>query len=314
MRQAIAAWYRARFTVGLDPETEILPLIGSKEGIAHMPLAFINPQDIVLTPDPCYPPYRSGTLFAGGEPLAMPLLESHRFLPDLRAVNHHLLKRVKMMYLNYPNNPTSAVAPAGFFDEVVHFAGKHNIIVCQDAAYSEIMFDGYRAPSILESDGAREIAIEFHSLSKTFNMTGWRLGFACGNARLIAALARVKSNIDSGVFSAVQRAGIAALENYDRHIGRLNRLYQERRDVLVEGLRSLGWHLDKPRATFYIWAKVPGRFTSALLAVEMLEKADIVVTPGNGFGEHGEGYVRMALTVDKSRMREAVDRIRKRLA
>ena len=313
LRQAIAKWCRARFGVELNPETEILPLIGSKEGIAHTPLAFVNPQDVVLVPDPCYPPYRSSTLFAGGEILAMPLSESHNFLPDLRSINHHLLKKTKMMFLNYPNNPTAASATKGFFDEVVHFAQKHNIIVCHDAAYSELSFDGYKAPSILESSGARDLSIEFHSLSKTFNMTGWRIGFACGNSQLIEGLAKIKSNIDSGIFTAIQRAGIAALENYDRHMSALARLYQERRDVLVDGLNSLGWAVPKPKATFYVWAKVIGRYTSATLAKDMLEKADIVVTPGNGFGEHGEGYIRMALTVDKSRLREAVDRIRKRL-
>ncbi len=313
LRHAIAKWYKARFDVELNPETEILPLIGSKEGIAHMPLAFINPGDLVLVPDPCYPPYKSGTIFAGGEVLTMPLVESHQFLPDLRSINHHLLKRVKMIFLNYPNNPTGACAGKGFFDEVVHFAEKHNVIVCHDAAYSEIAFDGYKAPGILESKGAREVAVEFHSLSKTFNMTGWRIGFACGNSQLIAGLAKIKSNIDSGIFTAIQRAGIVALENYDRMMSGITKIYRERRDVLVDGLNGLGWAVAKPKATFYVWAKVIGRHTSATLAKDMLEKADIVVTPGNGFGEHGEGYIRMALTVDASRIREAVDRIKKRL-
>ena len=313
LRGAIAKWYQGRFDVKLDPDTEILPLIGSKEGIAHMPLAFVNPGDMVLVPDPSYPPYRSGTIFAGGEPLAMPLLESNHFLPDLRAINHHLLHKTRMMFLNYPNNPTGASCVKGFFDEVVNFAQKHSIIVCQDAAYSEIAFDGYKAPSILQSDGAKEVSIEFHSLSKTFNMTGWRIGFACGNSSLIEGLAKVKSNIDSGIFSAIQRAAVTALERYDKHIPSINKVYGERRDILVNGLNSIGWNVVKPKATFYVWAKVKGRYTSALLAREMLEKADIVVTPGNGFGEHGEGYVRMALTVDRSRIREAVDRIKKRI-
>jgi LL-diaminopimelate aminotransferase len=313
LRQAIAKWYKSRFNVELNPETEILPLIGSKEGIAHMPLAFINPGDMVLVPDPCYPPYRSGTLFAGGDILPMPLVEAHNFLPDVRSINHHLLKRARMMFLNYPNNPTAACATKGFFDEAVHFAAKHGIIICHDAAYSEIAFDGYKAPSILESSGARELAIEFHSLSKTFNMTGWRIGFACGNSQLIAGLAKAKSNIDSGIFTAIQRAGIVAFANYDRHIQAVNAVYRERRDVLVDGMNALGWKVAKPKATFYVWAKVTGRYTSATLAKDMLEKADIVVTPGNGFGEHGEGYIRMAITVDKSRIKEAVERIKKRL-
>lgn len=313
LRRAFAKWYQARFGIELDPETEVLPLIGSKEGIAHIPLAFINPGDLVLIPDPCYPPYRSGTIFAGGEVLPMPLLESYHFLPDLRAIKGHLLHKVKMMFLSYPNNPTGAVATGGFFDEVISFAARHNIIVCHDAAYSEIAFDGYRSPSILESKGAKGLAIEFHSLSKTFNMTGWRVGFACGNSALIAGLAKVKSNIDSGIFTAIQRAAIAALENYNRHIDPINKIYSQRRDALVDGLNSIGWNLIKPKATFYIWAKAKGRFTSTILAKEMLEKCDIIVTPGNGFGEHGEGYIRMALTVDTPRLREAVDRIKKRL-
>ena len=313
LRRAFAKWYQARFGIELDPETEVLPLIGSKEGIAHMPLAFINPGDMVLVPDPCYPPYKSGTIFAGGEIIPVPLLESRHFLPNLRSINHHLLHKAKMIFLSYPNNPTGAVATGGFFDEVVAFASKHNIIVCHDAAYSEITFDGYRSPSILESKDAKELVIEFHSLSKTFNMTGWRVGFACGNARLIAGLARIKSNVDSGIFTAIQRAAIAALENYNRHIDPLNSIYQARRDILVDGLNSIGWNVSRPKATFYVWAKVKARFTSSILAKELLDKCGIIVTPGNGFGEHGEGYIRMALTVDKSRLREAVDRIKKRL-
>ncbi len=314
LKEAIAKWYQRRFDVELEADTEILPLIGSKEGIAHVPLAFVNPADTVLIPDPCYPPYRSGSIFAGGVPLAMPLLELNRFLPDLRSINHHLLNKVRMMFLNYPNNPTGASAEKGFFDEVCRFALKHGIIVCHDAAYSEIAFDGYRPPSILQSDGAKGCAIEFHSLSKTFNMTGWRIGFACGNPALIEGLAKVKSNIDSGVFSAIQRAAVTALAHYDGHINKINKIYQERRNVLVDGLNSIGWDVAKPKAAFYVWAKVKARYTSALLAKDMLDKADIVVTPGNGFGEHGEGYIRMALTVDKARLREAVDRIKKRLS
>ena len=313
LKAAISKWFHMRFGVELDPETEILPLIGSKEGIAHFPLAFIDPGDLALVPDPCYPPYRSGVIFSGGEPVAMPLLESNGFLPDLRAINHHLLNKIKMVFLNYPNNPTAGCASKGFFDEVVNFASKHNIIICHDAAYSEIASSSYRSPSILESSGARESAIEFHSLSKTFNMTGWRLGFACGNTKLIEALAKVKSNIDSGIFTAIQRAGIAALEHYNTHINAINRIYDERRDALVDGLNSIGWNVTKPKATFYVWAKVKSRYTSALLARDLLEKCDIVATPGNGFGEHGEGYIRMALTVDKARLCEAVDRIGKRL-
>jgi len=313
LRAEIAAWYKRRFNVALDHEREILPLIGSKEGIAHFPIAFMNHQDVALVPDPCYPPYKSGVIFAGGEVLPMPLTQDNDFLPDLKKINHHLLKKVKILYINYPNNPTGAVCGKRFFKEVVDFCAKHNIIVCHDAAYSEICYDSYRAPSILEIEGAREVAIEFHSLSKTFNMTGWRIGFACGNSDLIAGLMKVKANVDSGIFTAIQRAGIAALKYYDKHIGSMIALYQERRDVLVDGLNAIGWSVRKPSATFYVWVNVVSRYTSATLAKELLEKADIVVTPGNGFGEHGEGFIRMAVTVDKRVLREAVDRIKGRM-
>jgi LL-diaminopimelate aminotransferase len=312
-RQTAAAWLKKRFGATFDPDSEIYPLIGSKEGIAHMPLACINPGDMVLVPEPCYPPYKSGTYFAGGEPLIMPLKAEHRFLPDLKAVNHALLHKVRMMFINYPNNPTAAVCDTKFFKEAVEFARKHNIVLCHDAAYSEVTFDGYRSPSIFEANGARDVAIEFHSLSKTFNMTGWRIGFACGNRELIGGLAKVKSNVDSGVFFAIQRAGIAALKGYEKHIRSVLKIYEERRDILVDGLKSLGWAVEKPKATFYVWTRVPPRFTSAVFARTLLEKCDIVATPGNGFGEHGEGYVRFALTVDKRRIREAVGRIGKRL-
>jgi LL-diaminopimelate aminotransferase len=313
-RNAIASWFKKRYGVTLDPETEILPLIGSKEGIAHMPLAFVNPGDAVLVPDPCYPPYKSGTYFAGGEPVIMPLTQENGFLPDIKAVNHAIIHKVRMIFINYPNNPTGAVCDKKFFKNVVDFANKHNIIVCQDAAYSEMGYDGYKAPSILEVEGAKDVAIEFHSLSKTFNMTGWRIGFACGNRELIEGLAKIKSNMDSGVFFAIQWAGVAALSNYDKHIRSVSKIYEERRDVLVNGLRKLGWEITPPSATFYVWTRVPPRYTSATFSKALLEKCDIVATPGNGFGATGEGYVRFALTVDKKRIAEAVDRIRKQLS
>jgi len=313
LRQAIAAWFKKRYGVALDPENEILPLIGSKEGIAHIPLAFVNPGDAVLVPDPCYPPYRSGTLFAGGTVISMPLLESNRFLPDLKAVNHAVLHKVRMIFINYPNNPTAATADLAFFRHVVEFATKHTIIVCQDAAYAEMTYDNIKAPSIFQVEGAKDVAIEFHSLSKTFNMTGWRIGFAVGNAQLIEGLAKVKSNIDSGIFTAIQRAGIAALSRYDTHIKSVIKVYQDRRDILADGLRSLGWDVETPKATFYMWIRVPKRYTSATFAQALLDKCDIIATPGNGFGAAGEGFIRMALTVDKKRIREAVERIRKRL-
>ena len=312
-RNAVARWLKKRFGVVMDAESQIYPLIGSKEGIAHIPLAFINPGDAVLVPDPCYPPYRSGTIFAGGEIIYMPLLESNKFLPDLRAINHHLLHKAKMIFINYPNNPTAAVCDKKFLQGVVEFAKKHNLIVCSDTAYSEITFDGYRAPSIFEIEDAKDVAVEFHSLSKTFNMTGWRIGFACGNAGIIEGLAKVKSNIDSGIFSAIQRAGAVALDNYDKHIKSVIKIYEERRNILVDGLNSIGLKVEKPKATFYVWTRVPPRYTSATFTKALLENCDIVATPGNGFGEHGEGYVRFAVTVDRKRIREAVDRVKKRL-
>jgi len=312
-RCEVAAWLKKRFGVTFDPDSEIYPLIGSKEGIAHIPLAFVNTGDYVLVPDPGYPPYKSGTWFAGGEVMLMPLKAEHKFLPDLKAVNHALLHKVRMLFINYPNNPTGAVCDRKFFKDCVDFAAKHNIIVCHDAAYSEIGFDGFKAPSIFEVEGSRDVAIEFHSLSKTFNMTGWRLGFAVGNKDLIAGLAKVKSNIDSGAFFAIQRAGAVALKNYDKHINTVLKVYEERRNILVDGLKSLGWDIERPKGTFYVWTRVPARYTSATLAKALLEKCDIVATPGNGFGDAGEGYVRFALTVDKRRIAAAVERIRKRL-
>lgn len=312
-RREAAAWMKKRFGVILDPDTEIYPLIGSKEGIAHIPLAFVNPGDYVLVPDPGYPPYKSGTWFAGGEVILMPLKAEHNFLPDLKVINHAQMHKIKMMFINYPNNPTGAVCDKKFLKDVVDFAEKHNIIVCHDAAYSEISFDGFKAPSILEADGARNVAIEFHSLSKTFNMTGWRIGFAAGNKELIAGLAKVKSNIDSGAFFAIQWAGVAALKNYDKHIKSVLKIYEERRNILVDSLKSLSWDINRPKATFYVWTKVPARYTSATFAAALLEKCDIVATPGNGFGENGEGYIRFALTVDKNRIKEAVRRIKDRL-
>lgn len=311
LRIEIASWYKSRFNVTLDPDREILPLIGSKEGIAHIPLAFINQGDVGLIPDPSYPPYNSGVIFAGGEPYKLPLLERNAFLPDLRHIKHNALQRARILFLNYPNNPTAAVCDRSFFKDVVRFAEKNNIIVCHDAAYSEISFDGLKAPSFLETAGAKDVGVEFHSFSKIFNMTGWRLGFVLGNAKIIEALTRVKSNIDSGVFNAIQIAGIEALKRIDKVTGAAKKLYERRRNVFVEGLNKIGWKVSGPRATFYVWAPVFGRYTSASLAEKILKEANCVVTPGNGFGAAGEGYVRMALTVDESRLKEAVERIKK---
>lgn len=311
LRRAIQGWYKRRFNVKLDPESEILPLIGSKEGIAHFPLAFINQGDYNLVPDPCYPPYKGGTILAGGKPYLMPLLESNSFLPDLGKIPASILKKAKIIYINYPNNPTSATAEKDFYCEVVKFALKNKLIVLSDLAYSEMSYDGYQPSSFLEVEGAREVCIELHSLSKTYNMTGWRVGWACGNPKLVAALAKVKSNVDSGIFSAIQLAGIAALEGPQEFVESMCQVYQQRRNCLVEGLQSLGWEVKKPKATFYVWIKVPKKTNSIAFAQMLLEKANIVATPGVGFGKYGEGYIRMALTVPKERIKEAVERIRK---
>jgi len=311
LRRAIEGWYKRRFNVNLNPDSEILPLLGSKEGIAHFPLAFLNERDYSLVPDPCYPPYKGGTILAGGKPYLMPLRESNAFLPDLKIIPVNIRRRVKLMYINYPNNPTSAIAEKKFYRDVVEFALKNKIIVISDLAYSEIAYDGYRPPSFLEVEGANEVGLEFHSLSKTYNMTGWRIGWACGNAKLISALAKVKANIDSGIFSAIQLAGIAALEGPQVHIKNMCELYQERRDILIHGLNSLGWQVTSPKATFYVWVKIPKKTDSIKFVSILLDKANIVVTPGVGFGKHGEGYVRIALTVSKERINEAIERLKK---
>jgi LL-diaminopimelate aminotransferase len=311
LRRAIEGWYKRRFNINLNPDSEILPLIGSKEGIAHFPLAFLNQGDYSLVPDPCYPPYKGGTILAGGKPYLMPLLESNEFLPDLKKIPPSVLKKAKLIYINYPNNPTSATAEKSFYSNIVDFAIKNKLIIISDLAYSEVAYEGYIPSSILEIDQAREVAIEFHSLSKTYNMTGWRIGWACGNSDLIASLAKVKSNIDSGIFSAVQLAGIAALEGPQEHIRNMRRLYQERRDVLMHGLESLGWQANKPKATFYVWIKIPKRVNSIKFAQTLLNKTDIVVTPGVGFGKYGEGFIRMALTVSAERIKEATRRLDK---
>jgi LL-diaminopimelate aminotransferase len=310
-RQAAGNWFERRFHISFDPKTEVLALIGSKEGIAHIPLAFVNPGDYVLVPSPGYPVYRVSTLFAGGTPYFMPLLKENGFLPKLSDIPKEVAERSKLLFINYPNNPTAAIAERPFFEEVVAFARRYGIIVCHDAAYSELAFDGYRPLSFFEIEGAKEVGIEFHSLSKTFNMTGWRVGFAVGNPEIVSGLGRVKTNIDSGVFQAIQEAGIEALNRYDTPIPNLIRIYEGRRDVMVKGLRELGLEVDLPKATFYLWIRVPRGYTSAQFATLLIENAGIVATPGNGFGDAGEGYIRMTLTVDESRLQEAINRLKK---
>lgn len=310
-RQAVANWYERRFGVTLDPVKEVLSLIGSKEGIANMAAAFVDPGDLVLVPSPCYPVYPVGTLFNGGENYFLPLTKENRFLPDLDAVPADVARRAKMLWINYPNNPTAAVAGREFFTRVVEFALRYNLIVCHDAAYTEIGFDGYRPPSFLEVEGAREVGMEFHSLSKTFNMTGWRIGMAVGNPELVSGLAQVKSNVDSGVFQAVQEAAIEALRLGDEIVAPARKIYQERRDILVPGLRNVGLDCETPQATFYVWVSVPKGLTSAEFTAKLLDEAAVIATPGNGFGAPGEGYIRFTLCVDKERLKEVTERIQR---
>jgi len=310
-RAAAATWYRRRFGVSLDPASEVVALIGSKEGIAHFPMAFINPGDVVLVPDPGYPVYHIATMFAGGRSHFLPLRRDHHFLPDLDRIPGTVLRKAKVLFLNYPNNPTSAVADRAFYRKVLRFAREHDLIVAHDVAYTEVYFDGAKPMSILELPEAKTRCIEFHSLSKTYNMTGWRIGFAVGNPELVAGLGKVKTNVDSGVFQAIQEAAIAALTDGDAETEKIRRVYQERRDVMIPGLRALGLDPVEPRATFYIWIPVPNGYTSASFCAHLLEKAGIVITPGVGFGPSGEGYVRIALTKEKGRLREALDRMRR---
>jgi len=310
-RTAVADWYRKRFGVTLSPESEVLTLIGSKEGTAHMPLAFVNPGDVVLVPDPGYPVYAAGTWFAGGEVHFMPLRRANGFLPDLDAIPADVARRAKLMYLNYPNNPTAAVASPAFFTGVVEFARRFNLLVCHDAMYSELHFDGYEPPSFLATDGAKDVGVEFHSLSKTYSMTGWRLGFCVGNRDAVAGLGKIKTNVDSGVFQAVQEAGIAALTGPQDVAEQYRRTYQERRDVAVAGLRKLGWEVDVPKGAFFVWAPVPHRKDSREFATRLLEEAGVVVTPGVGFGPSGEGFYRIALTLGAERIAEAMERLQK---
>ncbi|MDD1674981.1 MAG: LL-diaminopimelate aminotransferase [Methanomicrobiales archaeon] len=305
-RTAVAAWYRNRFGVRLESTTEVISLMGSKDGIAHIPEAFVNPGDVVLVPDPGYPVYRTSTLFAEGQVYEMPLLAENDFLPVLDDIPRTIARRARLMFLNYPNNPTSATAPPSFFAQVVDFAQEHGTVVVHDNAYSEISFDGYRAPSFLETDGAIECGIEMHSLSKTYNMTGWRIGMACGNAEVIAGLARVKTNVDSGVFNAVQRAGIRALSGPQDSVRDACATYQERRDVLVRGLRTLGFEVLVPKATFYVWMHTDDGMECAR---RLLDEAGVVATPGVGFGKYGAEYVRFAITRSTDRIKEAIGRI-----
>jgi LL-diaminopimelate aminotransferase len=310
-REAVANWFKSRFNVKLDPGTEVVSLIGSKEGIGNMAVAFVDPGDVVLVASPCYPVYHIGTSFSGGKNFFLPLKRENHFLPDLDAIPPDIAKQAKLLWINYPNNPTAAVADKTFFERVVEFAKRYNVIVCHDAAYTEMGYDGYRPMSFLEVEGGREVGIEFHSLSKTFNMTGWRIGMAVGNPELVGGLAQAKSNLDSGIFQAIQEAGSEALRLGDQIVEPSRNIYQERRDILVDGLRAVGLQCDKPRATFYVWVSCPRGLSSADFTAKLLDEAGVVTTPGNGFGEAGEGYVRFTVCVDKERLREVAERIRR---
>ncbi|HEX76753.1 MAG TPA: LL-diaminopimelate aminotransferase [Dehalococcoidia bacterium] len=309
LRQAIAQWYQRRFGVALDPTKEVLPLIGSKEGIGHIAFCFIDPGDIALVPDPGYPVYSMSTILAGGEPYFMPLIEENDFLPDLEAIPERISEKAKLLWLNYPNNPTGAVAGLDFFQKAVHFAKKHNLAICHDAPYTEVAFNGYRPPSFMQVPEAREFGIEFHSLSKTFHMTGWRIGMAVGNAQMIDALFRFKSNLDSGIPQAIQRAAIEALNGSPDCVAEHNTVYQRRRDKLAKALNDIGLRARLPKASFYIWARIPEGYTSVEFTTELLNKTNVAVTPGVGYGSAGEGYIRLSLTLPDYRLEEGIRRL-----
>lgn len=308
-REAIAAWYGRRFDVTLNPETEVLALIGSKEGLAHLPWAVLNPGEVALVPDPGYPVYRAATILAEGEPVAVALHADRGFLPDLGAIPQSVARRARILFLNYPNNPTAGVATLGFFQDAVRFAQDNGMLVAHDNSYSEIAYDGYRPPSFLQAEGAREVGIELHSLSKTFCMTGWRIGFAVGNPEAIAALGRIKTNIDSGIFRAVQQAGIAALTGPQEPLLERLAIFQRRRDRVFDALSAVGWRPARPKATFYFWIEAPGRRTGVEFAGEVLERTGVVITPGIGYGEQGARYVRISLTTPDDRLDEALGRL-----
>jgi LL-diaminopimelate aminotransferase len=310
-RRSVADWYQRRFSVELDPAAEVVTLIGSKEGIAHISFCYLQEGDIALIPDPGYPVYGIGASLAGADNHLMPLKEENGFLPDLTGIPSDVAKKAKMMFLNYPNNPTGATCSKEFFAEVVEFAKNYDIIVCHDAAYSEITFDDYHAPSFLEVPGAKDVGIEFHSLSKTYNMTGWRIGWAAGNAELVSALTTLKSNLDSGVFQAVQYAGMAALDGPQDCVTELKGVYEKRREIAAQGLKDLGWDISLPQATIYLWVPVPPGYSSADFAEQVLEKAAVVITPGTGYGKYGEGYFRISITLPTERLQEAFSRLKK---
>lgn len=309
-RNAAKDWMKRRFDVDLNADTEILANIGSKEAIAHVFFAYVDKGDYTLVPDPGYPVYKNATIFAGGTPYAMPLLEENNYLPDFDKIPEDIAQKAKLMFLNYPNNPTGATADLEFFKKAVDFCKKYDILLCSDMAYSEMTYDGYKAPSVLQVEGAKDVAIEFYSHSKSYNMTGWRVGFVAGNAGAIKALGTIKNNIDSGTFKAIQQAASAAFTVDQSYIDKLNGMYQERRDAMEEGLRELGWDIKPSKATFYIWIPTPNGMSSEEFATLMLEKAHVVVPPGIGYGKCGEGYIRIALTKDVETIKKAIQRMK----
>ncbi len=310
VRRAIAAWYKDRFGVShLNPDTEVLPLIGAKEGIGHVAFCFLDPGDIALVPDPAYPVYSVGTMFAGAESYTMPLVEKNGWLPDLDAIPHEVARDAKVMWLNYPNNPTGAVADGDYYRKAIAFAREYDIALLHDAAYSEVVYDGYKALSFMEMEGAKEVGIEFHSLSKCFNMTGWRFGSAVGNADMIQALFKIKSNLDSGIPQAIQEMAIEALTGPQKYIDENNAIYQVRRDKVIDALTRLGLRVAPPKASLYLWARVPEGYTSASFAAQLLDDTAIVVTPGSSYGDHGEGYIRLSLTTPDEMIDKGVERL-----
>ena len=309
LRQAISSWYKRRFGLSFDPDKEVLPLIGAKEGIGHIALCFIDPGDLALVTDPGYPVYSIGTMFAGGDCYFLPLIEEKDFLPDFDQVPGEVAQRAKLLWINYPNNPTAAVADLDFFERVVAFAKRYDLVVCHDAPYTEVAFDGYRPPSFLQAPGAKDVGVEFHSLSKSYNMTGWRIGMVVGNEGIVDALMRVKSNLDSGIPQAIQHAAIEALLGDQDCIAEHNAIYQRRRDLVVKTLAKIGLRTKPPRASLYVWARIPEGYTSLDFCTKLLDETSVVVTPGSGYGKNGEGYIRLSLTTPDDRLEEGLSRM-----
>jgi len=310
LRQVITDYYARRFGVNLDPESEVLPLIGSKEGLAHLSLAFLDPGDVALVPDPAYPTYELGAYLAGGTSHRFPLLAEQDFLPDLAAIPVGVARQAKLLWLNYPNNPTGAVATLEFLAKVVAFAREHELLLCHDAPYCEVTYEGYRPPSLLQVEGAREVTIEFNSFSKTYNMAGWRIGMVVGNRAAIKALGQIKTNVDSGIFAAIQEAAVAALTGDQTWLEGRNAIYQERRDIILEGLSAVGIKARKPLATLYIWAEVPEGYSSAEFADKLLTEQGVSFAPGSAYGECGEGYLRISVGMATPRVWEAMERLK----